>query len=57
MKQKATFLSLAIMGILFLVLLGISIAEHSLFGIIGSIIGHILVMGIGFRLKRKWANG
>jgi hypothetical protein len=46
-------LSFAIATIICLILIGISIAEKSIFGIILAIIAAIITMGLGFTTKKK----
>lgn len=54
MKNKnIIFLVLAIITVGFLMLIGISISEGSIIGIILSILGTILIMGLGFTAKRN----
>lgn len=47
------FLSLAILTVIFIMLIGIAVAERSVVGIILSIIATILVMGFSFKMKKK----
>lgn len=47
------FLSLAILTVIFIMLIGITVAERSVVGIILSIIATILVMGFSFKMKKK----
>jgi hypothetical protein len=54
MKQiNSMFLVFAFLTAFFMILIGIAIGERSLLGILGSIIGVIAIMGIGFTYKRK----
>ncbi|MFD1735661.1 DUF5325 family protein [Bacillus salitolerans] len=52
-RQNVIFLILAITTAIFMMLIGVAIGEGSILGIIGSIIGVILIMGIGFAYKGK----
>lgn len=53
-RKKFIFLLVAITGVFFFGLVGVSVAERSLLGAILSIIASILVIGMGFKLKKKW---
>lgn len=54
MKQiKWEFLIYAILSAASIIGIGVSIAEQSVAGTIGSIIVLILIMGLGFKRKRK----
>lgn len=47
------FLGLAIATVIALMLIGVAIAERSILGIILSILGSVLLTGLGFSLKKK----
>ena len=51
---KRISLSLSILTTLFLCDIGISIAESSLLGILGCLLGAIMMPGFGFMLKEKF---
>ncbi|MBS4189070.1 YlaF family protein [Bacillus sp. FJAT-49705] len=54
MKQiKWPLLAFAIAAALCIMGIGIAIAEESIIGILGSIIALVLVMGFGFKTKKK----
>lgn len=53
-RKKFIFLLVAITGVFFFGLVGVSVAERSLLGAILSIIASIFVIGMGFKLKKKW---
>lgn len=53
-RKKIIFLLVAITGVFFFGLTGVSVAERSLIGAILSLIASILVIGMGFTLKKKW---
>lgn len=50
---KWIFLLLATLGAIFMVLIGFSIGAESIFGLIISILGVIVVFGLGFTQKKK----
>lgn len=50
---KWPLLALAIIGTLCMMGIGIAVAEESIIGILAAIIALIVVMGIGFKTKKK----
>lgn len=52
-KKNVISLLLAFLAAFFIILIGVAIAENSILGIFGSIVGVIVTMGIGFMFKRK----
>ncbi len=50
------FLIIAIIGVLFMILIGIMIAEKSLIGVLLAIAGTLGTIGYGFMTKRKLRN-
>ncbi|QED47390.1 YlaF family protein [Cytobacillus dafuensis] len=52
-KIKWPLLAFAIAAALCIMGIGIAIAEESMIGILGSIIALVLVMGFGFKTKKK----
>ncbi|WP_458414034.1 DUF5325 family protein [Schinkia sp. CFF1] len=52
-KINFLFLGLAIATVIALMSIGVAIAERSILGVILSIIASILIMGVGFSLKKK----
>ncbi|MFZ3588098.1 DUF5325 family protein [Bacillus sp. DJP31] len=54
MKQpNIVFLILAFLTAFLIILIGIAVGERSILGIIGSIVGIVAMMGIGFTYKKK----
>lgn len=54
MKQiNIIFLVLAFLTAFFMILIGISVGERSIFGIFGAIIGIVVTIGAGFTYKKK----
>jgi drug/metabolite transporter (DMT)-like permease len=53
-RKKIIFLLVAITGVFFFALTGVSVAERSFIGAILSLVASILVIGYGFTLKKKW---
>lgn len=54
MKQvKWTFLVYAVLAAACIMGIGIAIAEKSVIGVMGCVIGIIAVMGLGFKTKRR----
>lgn len=54
MKQiNIIFLVLAFFTAFFMILIGIAVAERSILGIIGAIIGIVATTGVGFTYKKK----
>lgn len=51
------FLILAVIAVIFMIGIGIMIAEKSSVGIIACIIGLLVTMGYGFATKRKLRKG
>jgi hypothetical protein len=51
--KKFIFLSLAILATFCLMLTGVAIGEGSIIGIISSLIGSFVFVGIGMRLKKN----
>lgn len=47
------FLGLAVATVIALMLIGVAIAERSILGITLSILGSVLLTGLGFSLKKK----
>jgi hypothetical protein len=56
MSRNFLFLCLAITGVIFFILTGISVAERSLLGFSLSMIGAVLTIGFGFMLKKRWRD-
>lgn len=53
MNVKWTFLVYAVLATVCIMGIGIAIAEKSVIGAIGCVIGIIAVMGLGFKTKKK----
>jgi hypothetical protein len=53
-KKNLIFLLIATTGVFFFGLIGVSVAERSVPGVILSLFASILVIGFGFMLKKKW---
>ncbi|MDI3412331.1 YlaF family protein [Bacillus sonorensis] len=57
MKQiKWVFLLFAFAAVASIMLIGVAIAEKSVFGVTGALAAVIVIMGAGFTLKRKCAK-
>lgn len=52
-KKNVISLLLAFLAAFFIILIGIAIAERSVLGIFGAILGVIATMGVGFAFKAK----
>lgn len=52
-KKNVISLLLAFLAAFFIILIGIAIAERSVLGIFGAILGVISTMGVGFVFKAK----
>ncbi|MBO9130314.1 DUF5325 family protein [Bacillus sp. 165] len=50
------FLVIAMIGVLFMILIGIMIAEKSTIGVLLAIAGTLATIGYGFMTKRKLKN-
>jgi drug/metabolite transporter (DMT)-like permease len=53
-KKNLIFLLIAVTGVIFFGLIGVSVAERSLLGVVLSLFASIMVIGVGFMLKKKW---
>jgi drug/metabolite transporter (DMT)-like permease len=53
-KKNLIFLFIAVMGVFFFGLTGVSVAERNLLGVVLSLLASIMVIGVGFMLKKKW---
>lgn len=53
-KKNVIFLLIAVTGVFFFGLVGVSVAERSIVGVILSLLASIMVIGLGFTLKKKW---
>ncbi|MDA1475688.1 YlaF family protein [Bacillus changyiensis] len=54
MKQvKWIFLLVALITVISMMLIGVAIAEKNLPGVIGAVIMFVIMMGIGFSLKKR----
>lgn len=52
--QQLFFLILSVLTIFCFILTGIFVAERSPLGILTSLLGACILVGIGFSFKRKW---
>lgn len=53
-RQNSVFLALSIIVVIFILLVGILLAEGFILLAFLSLFIALLVMGFGFRLKKKW---
>ncbi len=56
-KLQYRFLILAVIAVIFMIGIGIMIAEKSSIGVAACIIGLLVTMGYGFATKRKLRKG
>ncbi|MDA7026320.1 YlaF family protein [Bacillus sp. CLL-7-23] len=57
MKQiKWIFLLFALAAVISMMFIGVAIAEKNLPGVIGAVMMFIIIMGIGFSLKKRMRN-